>query len=178
MELNPLYRLYLELNEKVETLKQASGITSGNGENVDLTDIIIRLRALEGRPTYESDIQELKTHVSNLQQENMDLKQKITFITSKIEQLENRIYNLESEPRVNIEPLTTRLDTLENLQLPEKISNVETRMSNVEQLSNTITDVSYRLNEVERKPELGERLYAIELALASMSIKPQSPTST
>lgn len=176
MELNPLYRLYVELNDKVELLRQ-SGTKSANGENVDLTDIILRLRNLESRPTYQEDISELKTNVSGLQQENMELKEKLAFVSSKMEQLEGRIYTLESEPRVNIEPLNSRLNTLENLQLSEQISRVETRMSNVEQLSNTITDVSYRLSEVERKPDVGERLYAIELALATMVVKPSSPTS-
>ena len=104
-------------------------------------------------------------------------KQKFSFVSSKLEQLENRIYTLEAEPRLNLEPLTERVSSIEGLGLADKINTVETRMSNVEQLSNTITDVSYRLSEVERKPDLGERLYAIELALATMVVKPSSPSS-
>ena len=179
MELNPLYRLYVELNEKVEALK-SSGVGGSvvSSENNDLTDIIIRLRNLEARPTYETDIFELKSKVAVLENENGDLKQKLSFAMSKMEQLETRIYNLESEPRLDLEPLNQRVSSLETLEVADKITKVETRMSNVEQLSNTITDVSYRLGEVERRPELGERLYAIELALATMVAKPPSNSSS
>lgn len=163
MELNPFYRMHLELKDKVERLSQ----TSGNGGNVDLSDIIVRLKALEARPSVDNEINNLKTVISNLEASNKELQDKINYL-SKIDNLEGRIYNLETEPKYNEDPIMKRFESLENNNYLEQINILTNRMNNTEQLTATLTDLYYRVSELEKKPDLSERVNGLELAIACM----------
>jgi len=163
MELNPFYKMHLELKDKVERLSQGGVITN----DVDLSDIIIRLKALEAKPSLDNEINHLKTVISNLENSNKELQEKILNL-SKIDNLEARIYNLETEPKFNPTLINDRFDTLENNNYLERINTLTNRMNNTEQLTGTIADLAYRLAEVEKKPELAERVNGLEMAFASM----------
>ena len=98
MELNPFYKMHLELKDKVEKLSQG-GVVSGNA---DLSDIIVRLKNLESKPSVDSEVTTLKSTISNLETSNKELLDKINYLY-KIDNLEGRIYNLETEPKYNDE---------------------------------------------------------------------------
>lgn len=164
MELNPFYRMHLELKEKVERLSQAGN----NGGNVDLSDIIVRLKALESRPSVDNEINNLKAVISNLEASNKELQDKINYL-SKIDNLESRIYNLETEPKYHEAPIMERFAALENNNYLERINTLTNRMNNTEQLTATLTDLSYRVVELEKKPDLSERVNGLELAVASIN---------
>jgi predicted RNase H-like nuclease (RuvC/YqgF family) len=164
MELNPFYRMHLELKEKVERLSQAGN----NGGSVDLSDIIVRLKALESRPSVDNEVNNLKSVISNLEASNKELQDKINYL-SKIDNLEGRIYNLETETKYNEAPIMERFAALENNNYLERINTLTNRMNNTEQLTATLTDLSYRVVELEKKPDLSERVNGLELAVASIN---------
>ena len=168
MELNPLYRLYVELNTKVDGLIK-NGIPSTT--TGDLSDIIVRLKNLETRPTYDSVIGELSTNIKKLQLDLEEVKKKVDAL-SKIDNLETRIYNLEVEPKINILPFEERVSKIENENYKENLVNLENKIGNMEQLVNAITDITYRLNEVEKKPDLNQRLSALEMNMSSLNLNP------
>lgn len=168
MELNPLYRLYVELNTKVDGLIRNGVQSSTTG---DVSDIIVRLKNLETRPTYDSVIGELLANVKKLQLDLEDVKKKIDAL-SKIDNLESRIYNLEVEPKINILPLEERISKMENESYKENLVNLENKIGNMEQLVNAITDITYRLNEVEKKPDLNQRLSALEMNMSNLNLNP------
>jgi len=168
MELNPLYRLYVELNNKVDGLIK-NGVPSTNVG--DLSDIIVRLKNLETRPTYDSIIGELSANVKKLQIDIEDVKKRLDGL-SKIDNLESRIYNLEVEPKINILPLDERVSNIENENYKENLVHLENKIGNMEQLVNAITDLTYRLNEIEKKPDLNQRLSAIEMNMSNLNLTP------
>jgi phage shock protein A len=163
MELNPFYRMHLELKEKVERLTQAGGVSG----SVDLSDIIVRLKALESRPSVDNEVNNLKAVISNLEASNKELQDKINYL-SKIDNLEGRVYNLETEPKYHEAPIVERFEALENNNYLERINTLTNRMNNTEQLTATLTDLSYRVTELEKKPDLSERVNGLELAVAGM----------
>jgi len=163
MELNPFYKMHLELKDKVDRLSNG-GTVSGQ---IDLSDIIVRLKALETKPSLDNEISNLKTVITNLENSNRELQEKINYL-SKIDNLEGRIYNLETEPKYNPQVVDERFETIENNNYLERINTLTNRMNNTEQLTATITDISYRLSELEKKPDLVERVNGLELALASI----------
>ena len=164
MEQNPLYRLYIELNDKVNNISNNSKL----GESCDLTDFIVRLKALESKPSYDAVIQALTSKITNLETANEELKVKLEQL-SKIDNLESRIYVLESEPKINLDSINERLYTLEQNNLKNTLDDVTVRLSNVETNTNVIGDVSYRVNELEKKPDLTQRLSAIEQIVTQLS---------
>lgn len=164
MELNPLYRLYVELNTKVDELIKNGIPSTGSG---DLSDIIVRLKTLESKPSYDNIINELSKNIKKLQLDNDDLRSKIEQL-SKIDNLEARIYNLEVEPKINIKPLDERVEKLENEY--QKIIDIENKITNIELLINAITDITLRLNEVEKKPDLSQRLNALEMTISNLNL--------
>jgi len=170
MELNPLYRLYVELNTKVESLIK-NGVPSTN--TGDVSDIIVRLKMLESKPSYDTIINELTLNIKKLQLENEELRKKVEQL-SKVDNLEARIYNIEVEPKVNILPLEERLSRIENDNLKEHLVNLEGKIGNMEQLVNAITDITYRLNEIEKRPDLIQRLNALEMTMSNLNLN-QAP---
>jgi len=164
MEQHPLYRLYVELNDKVNKMTDNSKLA----ETCDLTDFIVRLKALETKPSYDSVIEGLTTKINNLEATNNELKVKLEQL-SKIDALESRIYVLESEPKVNLDSINERLNVLEQNNLKTTLDDVASRLSTVETNTNVIGDVSYRVNELEKKPDLTERLSAIEQVVSKLS---------
>jgi len=170
MELNPLYRLYVELNKKVdELIKNGVPSTSSGG---DVSDLIVRLKNLETRPTYDSAIIELTKNIKKVQLDLDELTKRVDTGLSKIENLEARIYNLESEPKINIVPLDQRVSNIENQNYKENLINLESKIGNMEQLVNAITDITYRINEIEKKPDLNQRLSALEMNMSSLNLNP------
>ena len=168
MELNPLYRLYVELNNKVDGLIKNGVPTSTIG---DVSDLVVRIKNLETRPTYDSAIIDLNKNVKKLQLDMDELNKKLEKM-SKIDNLESRIYNLETEPKVNIIPLDQRVSTIENENYKENLINLENKIGNMEQLVNAITDITYRINEIEKKPDLNQRLSALEMNMTSLNLNP------
>lgn len=168
MELNPLYRLYVELNNKVDGLIKNGVPTSTIG---DVSDLIVRIKNLETRPTYDSAIIDLNKNVKKLQLDMDEVNKKLEKL-SKIENLESRLYNLETEPKVNIIPLDERVSTIENENYKENLVNLEQKIGNMEQLVNAITDITYRVNEMEKKPDLNQRLSALEMNMTSLNLNP------
>jgi uncharacterized coiled-coil protein SlyX len=166
MESNPLYRLYVQLKDRVDLLA-AQGV-SGTSNTTDVSDIVVRLRELENRPSLEGVIHQLSNSVEELKRENSALKTHLESL-NKFESIETRLYNLEVEPKVNIEPLNTRVANLENSGLNDKVVNLEDRMNNTEQYTNAIPDLSYRVGELEKRPELSQRLNAIEATVAGLN---------
>jgi len=164
MEQHPLYRLYLQLSDKLDNMTVGSGNITGG----DLSDVIVRLKALETKPSYESEINHLKSVIQNLENANNELRDKINYL-NKVDNLEARIYNLETEPRVNHEALNERLNNLENGNYQERITNLVNRLNNTEQVVGAITDLSYRLNEVEKRPDLTERVTGLELTVSTLN---------
>lgn len=168
MELNPLYRLYVELNNKVDGLIKNGVPTSTIG---DVSDLIVRIKNLETRPTYDSAIIDLNKNVKKLQLDMDEVNKKLDKL-SKIENLESRLYNLETEPKVNIIPLDERVSTIENENYKENLVNLEQKIGNMEQLVNAITDITYRVNEIEKKPDLNQRISALEMNMTSLNLNP------
>jgi phage shock protein A len=163
MELNPLYRLYVQLNDKVDKLSQNTTISA----NTDVSDLVVRLRALENKPSLDNDIAKLKGVIENLENNNNEIKDRINYL-SKIDNLENRIYNIEIEPKFNEELFNTRITNLENNNYIERFTNIVNRLNNIEQLVNSITDLSYRIGELEKKQDLTERVNALESIVANL----------
>jgi len=163
MELNPLYRLYVQLNDKVDKLSGTTTISN----NTDLSDIVVRLKALESKPSVDSEIANLRNVIQNLENANNELRDKINYL-SKVDNLESRIYNLEIEPKVNQETINDRLNNLENNNYQEKIANVVNRLNTTEQSINSITDLSYRIGELEKRPDLTERVNGLELTISTL----------
>ena len=168
MELNPLYRLYVELNNKVDGLIKNGVPASTIG---DVSDLIVRIKNLETRPTYDSAIIDLNKNVKKLQLDMDEVNKKLEKL-SKIENLESRLYNLETEPKVNIIPLDERVSTIENENYKENLVNLEQKIGNMEQLVNAITDITYRVNEIEKKPDLNQRISALEMNMTSLNLNP------
>lgn len=167
MELNPMYRLYVELNDKVNNL-----IKNGNSSNsgsADLSDIIVRLKGLELRPTNDGLISELSVSVKKLQNENVEMKKQLEQL-GKINDLEGRVYNLEVAPKVDIKPLEDRLSKLEDDDLKAHLTILEGKIANMEQIVNAITDITYRLNEIEKRPDLNQRLNALETTMGNLNL--------
>jgi hypothetical protein len=91
---------------------------------------------------------------------------------SKIDHLESRIYNLETEPKINIIPLDERVSTIENEHYKENLISLEQKIGNMEQLVNAITDFTYRVNEIEKKPDLNQRISALEMNMTNLNLNP------
>lgn len=168
MELNPLYRLYVELNNKVDGLIKNGVPTTTIG---DVSDLIVRIKNLETRPTYDTAIIDLNKNIKKLQLDIDELNKKVEKI-SKIDNLESRVYNLEIEPKINIIPLDERVSNIENENYKENLLNLENKIGNMEQLVNAITDITYRINEIEKKPDLNQRLSALEMNITSLNLNP------
>jgi phage shock protein A len=164
MELNPLYTLYVQLKDKVDNI---SGNTNLSNGSLDLTDIIVRLKALESKPSYENEIANLKNTIQNLENANSELREKVNYL-NKVDNLEARIYNIETEPKINQEVINERLNNLENNNYQERITNIVNRVNNLEQFINSITDLTYRIGELEKRPDLTERINGLELSIASL----------
>lgn len=167
MELNPLYRLYVELNDKVDKMIANGGVSSSSG--ADLSDVIVRLRALEARPTYEKEVSEMQVKIGELRVENEEMKKKLEGL-NKLNDLETRIYNLEAEPKVDLEPIERRLLALEGKDYGERLVDLDTKIGNMEQIVNVITDITYRLGEVEKRPDLVQRLNAVETMISNLNL--------
>lgn len=165
MEQHPLYRLYVELGDKIDKIASNGPIT---GASADFSDIIVRLNQLEAKPSYDEVINQLSKSLEVLKRENEELKTQMEQLI-KIENLEARIYNIEVEPKIDLTPVNNRLDNLENNNYNERITTLETRVDNVEQYIKTITDLTYRINDLEKRPELSQRLSAVETAISNMS---------
>jgi len=162
MELNPLYKLYVQLNDKVDMLTNNNNISS----TTDLSDIIVRLKAIESRPSIENDINNLKNVIHNLENTNNELKDKIAYL-SKIDSIEARVYNIETEPKVNLDDINARLTAIEEANYQERFSTIVNRINNIEPVANTITDLSFRIGEVEKRADLSERIRALEMSIAN-----------
>lgn len=167
MENNPLYRLYIQLKDRVDVLSMQGNVTNGSGNSsVDVSDLVLRLRNLENRPTMENDLKELAASIANLKAENNELKSKLE-VLNKFENIEGRLYNLEVEPKVVIEPLVNRLNVLEANDYDKRLTDLESRLSLVEQFNNQIPDLLYRISEMEKRPDLTQRLNALESIVSS-----------
>lgn len=167
MENNPLYRLYIQLKERVDILSMQGNVNNGSGNSsIDVSDLVLRIRNLENRPTMENDLKELAASVANLKAENSDLKAKLD-VLNKFENIEGRLYNLEVEPKVVIEPLVNRLNLLEANDYEKQLTALESRLSSVEQYNNQIPDLLYRISEMEKRPDLTQRLNALESIVSS-----------
>jgi len=167
MENNPLYRLYIQLKDRVDVLSMQGNITNGSGDSsTDVSDLVLRLRNLENRPTMEKELKELSAAVTNLKAENSELKAKLD-VLNKFENIEGRLYNLEVEPKVVIEPLVTRLNALEANDYEQRLTTLESRLESVEQFNNQIPDLLYRIGEIEKRPDLSQRLNALESIISS-----------
>ncbi len=166
-----MYRLYIELNDKVNNLIK-NGNSTGSG-SVDLSDIIVRLKGLELRPTNDAIISELSASVKKLQNDNIEMKKQLEQL-GKINDLEGRIYNLEVAPKIDIKPLEDRLSKIEDEDLKAHLIVLEGKIANMEQIVNAITDITYRLNEIEKRPDLNQRLNAIETTIGNLNLN-QTP---
>jgi len=167
MELNPLYRFYVELNNKVDGLIK-NGVPSNSVG--DISDLIVRIKNLETRPTHDSVIIELSKNVKKIQLDLDDITKRLDAGLSKLDNLESRIYNLETEPKINIIPLDERVSKLENENYKDALTSLESKIGSMEQLVNAITDITYRLNEVEKKPDLNQRVSALEMNMSNLNL--------
>lgn len=165
MELNPLYRLYVDLNNKVDGLIK-NGVPSNSIG--DVSDLIVRIKSLETRPTYDGVIQDLTKSIKKIQLDVEELNKKVNEL-SKIDTLESRIYNLESEPKINILPLDKRVTDIENENLKYNLVALEKKIESMEQLVNITTDIIYRINEIEKKPDLSQRISALEMNMTNFN---------
>ena len=139
---------------------------------MDLSDIIVRLRNLESRPTLESTINELSESVRLLKEDNEKIKKELEQL-NKINLLETRIYNLEIEPKIDINPLNSRVSNLENTDYNDRLTAIDNRLSSVDQFSNTITDLTYRIIEIEKRPNLSEQLSNIDNRITEIEKRPE-----
>jgi len=172
MESNPLYRLIVQLNDRVDQLSNKlnnSSSVSSSSSSTDVSDLLVRIRELENRPSLENLVNDLSNSIQTLKNENQELRTQLEAL-NKFEAIEGRLYNLEVEPKVNIEPLNNRVNSLENNGLLDRVSNLEIKVINIEQYTNTIPDLTYRLADVERKPELSQRLDAVETMVANLNL--------
>lgn len=172
MENNPLYRLYLQLNDRVDKLSTSGNV--GSGGSADLSDVIVRIRDLENRPSVDGVIHELSKTVEVLKNENQELKSKLESL-NKFENIEARLYHLECEPKVSVEPLTTRVNALESNDFNSRISQLESRVPVIEELNNQIPDLTYRISDLERRPDLSQRLNALETTVSNLNLQGETP---
>ena len=84
MELNTLYRLYVDLNNKVDGLIK-NGVPSNSIG--DVSDLIVRIKSLETRPTYDGVIQDLTKSIKKIQLDVEELNKKVNEL-SNIDTLE------------------------------------------------------------------------------------------
>jgi 5'-deoxynucleotidase YfbR-like HD superfamily hydrolase len=115
----------------------------------------------------DAEINNLKDNINNLEIVNKDFKDKINYLF-KIDNLEGRIYNLETEPKYNDEVMTQRFESIENNNYLERINTLTNRINSIEQLTAIITDLSYRISELEKRQDLTERVSGLEVAFASL----------
>lgn len=173
MENNPLYRLYIQLKDRVDELSSLSN--NGNvGNSTDLSDIIVRIRNLENRPSVDGVLHELSKSIELLKQENNEFKTKMESL-HKFENIEARIYNLEVEPKVNIVPLNERISSLESQNLHDRLTALEAKVYELERYTNQIPDLSFRIGEMEKRPELSQRMNALESAVSNLNLN-ETPT--
>ena len=163
MEQNPLYRLYIELNDKVDKILESSS----DGTTYDLTDIIVRLKALETKPSYDNVISTLSAKINALENVNNELNVKLEKL-NKVDNLEARVYVLESEPKINLDSVNERLDKLEKTNYSESLNEINNRLDTVESNISPISDISYRVNELEKKPDLSESLNEVNNKLTTI----------
>lgn len=169
MENNPLYRLYMELKDRVDSLSSQNNINSST-DSADMSDVIIRLRELEKRPLLDKMIHDLSVKIELLTQENKELKSKLDSL-NKFENIETRLYNLEIVPKISLDPLNERLITLENNDFDSRINNQDQRLTTIEQYTNQISDLTYRINDIEKRPELSQRISVIESMLSNLNFQ-------
>lgn len=169
MENNPLYRLYVQLKDRVDVLSSQATVGGSNG-GPDISDVILRIRNLENRPSVDGILHDLSTSVDLLKKENQELKLKLEAL-NKFENIEERLYNLEVVPKVSLEPLNERVSVLETNDYEKRISALETRVSTMEQYSNQIPDLNYRIGDIEKRPDLSERLDKLESTVANLNLK-------
>jgi len=167
MEQHPLYRLYVQLNDKVDKLVSGTSDVSTTGNSLDLTDIIVRLKELESKPSVDVILHRLSIEIDNLKRENEELKKQLEYL-NKVDNLEARVYNIEVEPKVDIEPLKTRLTEIENADYNNQLTTINNRINPIEQYVNSLSDLSYRVGEIEKRPELSQRLSAIETIISNL----------
>ena len=161
MEQNPLYRLYIELNDKVNKILESSLA----GSTYDLTDLIVRIKALETKPSYDNVISTLTAKINVLESVNTELTAKLEKL-NKIDNLESRLYVLESEPKINIDSVNERLDKLEQNNYSDNLNDINNKLSTLESSVTSISDIIYRVNELEKKPDLAESLNEVTSKLA------------
>jgi len=167
MENNPLYRLYLELKDRIDVLA-TKGTSTGSGDSsMDVSDLVLRIRELENRPSMEKTIKELSATMATLVVENNELKNKLD-VLHKFENIEGRLYNLEVEPKVPVEQILSRLNTLESNDFEQRLASLESRFSSFEQFNNQNLDLVYRIGEMEKRPDLTERLNGLESIIANL----------
>ena len=166
MEQHPLYRFYIDLNDKVNKLSNQTPSTSVGG-SMDLSDVMVRLDKLESKLALEGVVYELSASVKLLKEENAQLKSDLERL-NKLDNLEARVYKLEVEPKVDLAPVNDRLTNLENTNYNDRLNTTEAKLTSVEQYVNSISDLTYRVGEVEKRPELSQRLSAIETIVANL----------
>jgi len=172
MENNPLYRLYMQLKDRVDILS-SQGTGGGSNGGPDISDVILRIRNLENRPSTDGILHDLSISVDLLKKENQDLKVKLEAL-NKFENIEERLYNLEVVPKISLEPLNERVNVLETNEYEKRISALETRVSTMEQYSNQIPDLNYRVGDIEKRPDLSERLDKLESTVANLNLKEEN----
>lgn len=173
MENNPLYRLYIQLKDRVDELSLQSN-NGGVGNSTDFSDIIVRIKNLENRPSVDGVLHELSKSIELLKQENSELKTKMESL-NKFENIEARIYNLEIEPKVNIGPLNDRVSSLESENLNDRLTALEAKVYELEKYTNQIPDLGFRIAEMEKRPELSQRMNALESAVSNLNLNETPP---
>ncbi len=168
MENNPLYRLYTQLKDRVDILS-SQGTGGGSNGGPDMSEVILRIRTLENRPSTDGILHDLSTSIDLLKKENQELKLKLEAL-NKFENIEERLYNLEIVPKISLDPLNERVSVLETNEYEKRISVLESRISTMEQYCNQIPDLNYRIGDIEKRPNLSERLDKLETTVANLNL--------
>jgi len=112
---------------------------------------------------------ELSVKVAGLEKENDELKKRVEYLT-KVDSIETRVYNLEVEPKTDLSGLEGRMTSVEARDYEERIMKLEENLANMEKIVNIITDINYRLGELEKRPDLVQRLNAVEATMANLNV--------
>jgi len=167
------YMATLESKLNSLTSNPSSGVVDLTEINNRLSSLENRLKALEDNKSTNLDMNnelvnltEINNRVVSLESANLtDVNNHITILENSLSTLENNFNNL------NLNDLINRLQALETSSASSTcpmvdLTEINNRLQAIETANN---DLSVRLSAIETKPDLLQRLSALELTVATLN---------
>lgn len=147
-------RIIASLENRIMSLEKN---TSNNNNNIDLSSIEGRLASLEIKTSNNNNNDLVNLTDLNNRLVALESNSSINDINNHITAVENSLNNLEN----NFNNLSNN-----SCPPPTDLSSIEGRLLSLENLAN---DLSIRLASLETKPDLLQRLSALELTVATLN---------